>query len=84
MSVTDTDGAVEEPIEYFLQDLAYQGKSDRTRAAYERVLRDFDHNLGDVEDGRDTALRLSAATHRDCMAYVHSLRDDVGESTVAT
>ena len=84
MSVADTDEAVEEPIEYFLQDLAYQGKSDRTRAAYERVLDDFEQFLKRDVNGNDASLSLSEATHRDCMAYVHSLRGDVGDSTVAT
>ena len=65
-------------IEYFLEDITYQGKSPRTREAYGRVLRDFEAYL----HGR--RLTLETANHRDCMAYIHRLRGDVGESTVAT
>ncbi|GAB7091058.1 tyrosine-type recombinase/integrase [Halorubrum luteum] len=67
----------DDPIEYFIEDLTYHGKSTRTRESYERVLRQFAASLDD-----DTL--PSTATHRDCMAFVHSLRGDVGESTVAT
>lgn len=65
-------------IEYFLNDITYQGKSSRTREAYGRVLRDFETYLNSRE------ISLDAANHRDCMAYIHQLRGDVGESTVAT
>jgi integrase len=67
-----------DPIGYFLEDIAYQGKSDRTSAAYERVLREFEDYL----DSR--AIGIDEANHRDCMAYVHQLRGEVGPSTVAT
>ncbi|WP_418279815.1 tyrosine-type recombinase/integrase [Halorubrum sp. DTA98] len=70
---TDPD----DPVGYFIEDLTYHGKSDRTRESYERVLRRFERSLDE-----DTS--PSSATHRDCMAFVHSLRGDVGESTVAT
>jgi len=80
-----TDDPEEDPIAYFLQDIAYQGKSERTQAAYERVLRDFARFLDDEGDNHATAVAtLAAATHRDCMAYIHSLRGTVAESTVAT
>ena len=72
-STTDSDH-----ISYFLDDITYQGKTDRTQDAYRRVLRDFETYL----DGRE--LSLGDANHRDCMAYVHQLRGDVAESTVAT
>lgn len=72
MSKTD------DPVEYFLDDITYQGKTERTRDAYERVLRDFESYLTSREIG------FGAANHRDCMAYVHGLRGDVAESTVAT
>ena len=65
-------------IEYFLEDIAYQGKSERTREAYDRVLHDFREYL----DSRDLA--IDEANHRDCMAYIHQLRGAVAESTVAT
>jgi integrase len=84
MSATETTEAIDQPIEYFLQDIAYQGKSDRTQSAYERVLRSFEAFLADGADRRETALTLAEATHRDCMAYVHSLRGTAADSTVAT
>jgi len=80
MSRTDNPG--KDPIAYFLQDIAYQGKSERTQIAYERVLRDFARFLDDESDR--VSEPLVAATHRDCMAYIHSLRGAVAESTVAT
>lgn len=77
MSSRTTRPDPDDPIEYFIEDLTYHGKSDRTRESYERVLRRFETSLGD-----DTS--PSTASHRDCMSFVHSLRGDVGESTVAT
>ncbi len=65
-------------VEYFLEDIEYQGKTERTRDAYERVLRDFEDYLASRE------LDVTTANHRDCMAYVHQLRGSVAESTVAT
>lgn len=67
----------DDPIGYFIEDLTYHGKSERTRDSYERVLRRFERSL----DGDTTP---ATATHRDCMAFIHSLRGEVGESTVAT
>ena len=72
------EGIDADPIGYFLEDIAYQGKSERTSAAYERVLREFEAYL----DSR--SIDIGEANHRDCMAYVHQLRGDVGPSTVAT
>jgi integrase len=72
------DGDSDRPIEYFLEDITFQGKSQRTRDAYERVLLEFDAYLD------DRGLSLAAANHRDCMAWIHQLRGTVGESTVAT
>jgi len=74
----ERDPAREDQIAYFLEDITYQGKADRTRDAYERVLVDFREYLA----SRD--LTFAEANHRDCMAYVHQLRGDVAESTVAT
>ena len=68
----------QDPVGYFLEDITYQGKSPRTQAAYERVLRDFEAYI----EGR--GLGFAEANHRDCMAYVHQLRGTVAESTVAT
>ncbi|MFC7057224.1 tyrosine-type recombinase/integrase [Halovenus salina] len=79
MSNTSTQqSSTQDHVEYFLDDIRYQGKSPRTQAAYERVLRDFETYLS----SRD--LSLSGANHRDCMAYIHQLRGEVASSTVAT
>ena len=77
---TTTPDAESDPVGYFLDDITYHGKSDRTRASYERVLRDFESYLS---DGRQP-VPVREASHRDCMAYVHNLRGSVEESTVAT
>jgi integrase/recombinase XerC len=77
-SETQRDRGEADPVGYFLEDITFQGKSQRTRDAYERVLREFEAYL----DGR--GLGLGDANHRDCMAWIHQLRGDVGESTVAT
>ena len=71
------DGS-QDHVAYFLEDIRYQGKANRTQEAYDRVLRDFQEYLG----SRD--LSIDEANHRDCMAYIHQLRGSVAESTVAT
>jgi len=80
MSDTDTAdaNARDDHIEYFLNDITYQGKSPRTQEAYDRVLTDFESYL------RSRDLELQSVNHRDCMAYIHQLRGEVAESTVAT
>jgi integrase/recombinase XerC len=72
--------ADDDPVGYFLQDMTYHGKTDRTRRSYERVLREFETFLR-TERGVDDP---ATAEHRDCMAWVHRLRNAVAESTVAT
>jgi len=67
----------DDPVGYFIEDLTYHGKTERTRESYERVLRRFETHLA---DGTSPA----TATHRDCMAFIHSLRGEVADSTVAT
>jgi integrase len=75
----------EDPVGYFLEDLTYHGKTDRTRRAYERVLREFEAFLGDPDRGPGgESVRPDEATYRHCMGYVHHLRGDVGPSSVAT
>lgn len=74
-----------DPIAYFLQDMTYHGKTERTRAAYERVLREFESFLGTpAENPMGVDKPVSEATRRDCMAWIHELRGRVAESTVAT
>jgi site-specific recombinase XerD len=77
-SDTDEQTHAQGAIEYFLEDITYQGKKPRTREAYQRVLKDFESYL----DSR--GLTFDDANHRDCMAYVHRLRGSVASSTVAT
>ncbi|SFS06663.1 Site-specific recombinase XerD [Halomicrobium zhouii] len=76
----DTVEVDDDPVEYFLDDVTYHGKTERTRSYYERVLRDFEAFLGDGA----RPVPLAEASHRDCMAFVHDLRGDKSESTVAT
>ncbi|MFC7028053.1 tyrosine-type recombinase/integrase [Halomicroarcula sp. GCM10025324] len=76
---TDPDSD-DDAVGYFLDDITFHGKSERTRSSYERVLRDFESFL--AEGGHPVP--VGEASHRDCMAYVHSLRGDKSESTVAT
>jgi integrase len=76
-----SEATAQDPVAYFLEDITYHGKTERTRDAYERVLREFEAFLRDRE-GREVS--LESATRRDCMAYVHQLRGDLAGSTVAT
>jgi integrase/recombinase XerC len=73
------NGGPEDPIAYFLQDLTYHGKTERTRAAYERVLRQYE---AFVRNARGTT--PAGASQRECMAWVHGLRGEHAPSTVAT
>ena len=86
MSTTTTsDETPADPIEYFLEDLTYHGKTERTREAYGRVLRRFETFLADPDrNATGEALTPAEATHRDCMAWIHSLRGSVTDSTVAS
>ena len=78
---TDPD----DPVGYFLEDLRFHGKSERTREYYERVLREFESFVGDPErNPGGVSLAPGESTQRECMAWVHSLRGDLAESTVAT
>jgi site-specific recombinase XerD len=70
--------ATDDPVAYFLQDLTYHGKTERTREAYERVLRDFETFVR----GENTS--LEAVTQRECMSWVHTLREGRSASTVAS
>lgn len=74
---TDSD-SIDDPIGYFIDDLTFHGKSERTLTAYERVLRRFERFLANREESPTTA------GQRDCMAFVHSLRGSLAESTVAS
>ncbi|RJX50774.1 tyrosine-type recombinase/integrase [Halonotius pteroides] len=85
MSTTVGTDDPDDPIAYFLEDLTYHGKAERTRDAYGRVLRRFETFLADPErNPSGKTLTPSQATHRDCMAWVHTLRGTVTDSTIAS
>ena len=85
MSTTASTDDPDDPIAYFLEDLTYHGKTERTRDAYGRVLRRFETFLADPDrNPSGEALTPSQATHRDCMAWVHNLRGTVTDSTIAS
>ncbi|MFW6003474.1 MAG: tyrosine-type recombinase/integrase [Halanaeroarchaeum sp.] len=74
-----------DPVEYFLEDMAYHGRSDRTIDAYERVLGEFRSYLEGGESRADeTQVGLHEATHRDCLAWIHERRGTVASSTIAS
>jgi integrase len=73
-----------DPVDYFLQDMEHHGKSRRTLVAYERVLRDFAGYLDRTSPGASDSYGPADATYRDCMAWIHSRRDGLAESTVAS
>jgi site-specific recombinase XerD len=77
---TETSEAADsdDSISYFVQDMTLHGRSERTRAAYERVLRSFEAFL----EASETS--LADADRRACMTWVHSLRNRHADSTVAT
>jgi site-specific recombinase XerD len=68
----------EDPIAYFLQEMTFHGRTERTKIAYERVLRDFESFVG------ERGASLASADRRTCMTWVHTLRDDHADSTVAS
>ncbi len=80
MSVENQSGesSPEDPVSYFIEDMTFHGRSERTRRAYERVLRTFETFLS--ERGID----LINADQRACMTWVHSLRAEHADSTVAS
>ena len=78
------ESEVENPVDYYLQDMEMHGRAERTRGAYERVLRQFEAFLAAGEGPLNGPTDPESATHRDCMAWVHSLRGDLSPSTIAT
>jgi len=76
--MSDAASETADPVGYFLEDMGYHGRHERTRAAYERVLRGFEAFLD------ERGVSVAEADRRACLAWVASLRDDYAESTVAT
>ena len=72
-------GEVDDHVAYFVEEMTYHGRTERTRHAYERVLREFEAFL---ESERGAS--IATATRRDCMAWLHSIRGNAAPSTVAT
>jgi len=82
---TETTDATDDAIAYFLQDLEYHGRSERTCEAYERVLRQFEEFLDDPDlRPSDRPVSPAEAGQRECLAWMHSVRADHSQSTVAT
>ena len=78
----DGDGDL---VARYLEDQRFHGKAERTRASYERVLRAFEAFLADPERGPGgVSTTPAAADRRECMAWVHALRDSHAASTVAS
>ncbi|WP_247009208.1 tyrosine-type recombinase/integrase [Halorientalis litorea] len=85
MSTDRAAASSNDAIDRFLEELTFHGKTERTRAAYERVLRRFEAFLADpAANPADRALPPDAAGRRECMAWIHTLRGDLEPSTVAT
>jgi site-specific recombinase XerD len=71
-------GAADDPVTYFLDEITYHGRTERTRRAYERVLGEYESFLAARNES------VASAGRRDCMAWVHDVRNEVAPSTVAT
>jgi len=83
-SAAESADGVEDPVAYFLREMEYHGKADRTLDAYERVLRRFEAFLADANRSSEGSTSVAAAGRRECMAWVHDLRGELAPSTVAT
>tara|TARA_A100001037_G_scaffold306807_1_gene355888 strand:- start:22264 stop:23295 length:1032 start_codon:yes stop_codon:yes gene_type:complete len=68
-----------DPISYFIEDMEYHGRSKRTRDAYYRVLINFQSFLNEK-----CQTTIANATQRDCMAWIHGVRQISSPSTIAT
>lgn len=78
-------GTEDTSVEFFLEQLGERGRSERTRAAYERVLGQFETFLADPNSGPDgESVSPAEATYRHCRGYVDHLRGDHAPATVAT
>jgi len=79
MSTDASDAAdPDDAVSYFIRDMTLHGRTERTKTAYERVLRSFESFLETRGAG------LADADRRVCMTWVHTLRDTHADSTVAT
>jgi hypothetical protein len=81
------DSAQDDPIGYFVENMNLQGKSERTREEYNRVLRRFESFLHDPARGLSKKVRgHSEASDGDCVVFVSELRQsiDIADSTTGT
>jgi site-specific recombinase XerD len=78
MASRSPEADIDDPVAYYLEDMEMHGRAERTRVAYERVLRRFTAFLA------ERSATPESAGHRDCLAWVHSLRRELSPSTVAT
>ncbi len=69
----------DDSIEYFLEDIEYHGRNERTVSAYRRVLIKYRDFLDERFEKSPTD-----AGYRDCMAFIHELRTNYAESTIAS
>lgn len=80
MGATETTATVaNDAVEYFLEEQRYHGRSERTVAAYARVIRRFERYLQET-----ASTGLAEASRRQCMEWIHSIRPELAPSTVAT
>ena len=85
MSLNSNSARLSDPIDYFLDDMGTHGRSERTIQAYERVLRRFEEFLSDPDRGPNGRVDSPyEADYRDCMAWIHEIRESAAESTIAT
>ena len=75
-----TDQVIGNPIQFFLEEQRYHGKTERTLQAYERVLSDFTVFVKETTPNE----AIDTVERRTCMEWVHSLRAEKASSTVAT
>lgn len=78
---TGVDGEETDLISYFLQDMEYHGRSERTRHWYARVLRQFERFT--LTNGTQIG-SVRAVTARHCLMWLHTLREEHSAGTIAT
>ncbi|GGL57198.1 tyrosine-type recombinase/integrase [Halocalculus aciditolerans] len=68
----------DDPVGYFLEDMEFHGRTARTREEYERVLRSFEASV------EGESVHPASVSYRECVAWVHGLRQSYAPGTVAT
>lgn len=75
--------SVQNPIPQFIEEMNQHGRSERTLEAYDRVLTQYREFLVNNRD-KPPDSAIQQATREDCLAWVHTLRGEYSESTVAS